>query len=81
VKKLLFDVITACRDIEQSTAGKTLGDYLGSELLRSAVERKFGIIGERSRSTHPLDRSARISKGENTYSSDPGFSALLVRRL
>ena len=45
-KKLLFDVITACRDIEQFTAGKTLGDYLDSELLRSAVERKFGIIGE-----------------------------------
>ena len=45
-KKLLFDVITACRDIEQFTAGKTLGDYLGSELLRSGVERKFGIIGE-----------------------------------
>jgi Ribonuclease HepT-like len=45
-KKLLFDVITACRDIVQFTAGKTFGDYLVSELLRSAVERKFGIIGE-----------------------------------
>jgi uncharacterized protein with HEPN domain len=60
-KKLLFDVVTACRDIEQFTAGKTLGEYLGSELLRSAVERKFGIIGEalvrlRARDRDTFDR-------------------------
>jgi hypothetical protein len=62
-KKLLFDVITACRDIEQFTAGKTFGDYLGSELLRSAVERKFGIIGEARKAGYQIDAATRQCPG------------------
>jgi uncharacterized protein with HEPN domain len=42
----LSDVQSAIKDIEMFTAGKTLEDYLESELLRAAVERKFSIIGE-----------------------------------
>jgi uncharacterized protein with HEPN domain len=45
-KKLLFDVVTACGDIECFTAGKRIGDYVDSEMLRAAVERKFEVIGE-----------------------------------
>jgi uncharacterized protein with HEPN domain len=45
-KKLLFDIVAACDEIERFIAGKTLDDYLASELLRAAVERKFEIIGE-----------------------------------
>jgi uncharacterized protein with HEPN domain len=45
-KKLLFDVITACRDIEEFTAGKVFNDYLENEMSRAAVERKFEVIGE-----------------------------------
>jgi uncharacterized protein with HEPN domain len=45
-KKLLFDLIAACSDVAQFTAGRALEDYLASELLRAAVERKFEIIGE-----------------------------------
>lgn len=45
-KKLLFDVIKACDDVEQFTTGKALDDYLAGEMLRAAVERKFEIIGE-----------------------------------
>jgi len=39
-KKLLFDVITACRDFEDFTAGKAFYDYLENEMLRTAVEHK-----------------------------------------
>jgi uncharacterized protein with HEPN domain len=45
-KKLLFDVIAACRDVEQFSTGRILNDYLGNEMLRAPVERKFEIIGE-----------------------------------
>jgi len=45
-KKLLFDVIKACCEVEAFTAGKAYDDYLASEMLRAAVERKFEVIGE-----------------------------------
>jgi uncharacterized protein with HEPN domain len=45
-KKLLFDIVAACDEIERFTAAKTLDDYLASEMLRAAVERKFEIVGE-----------------------------------
>ncbi len=45
-KKLLFDVLTACEAIQTFVAGKSLVGYQQDELLRSAIERKFEIIGE-----------------------------------
>lgn len=45
-KKYLFDVQQACRRIERFTAGKLFADYVADELLKSAVERQFEIIGE-----------------------------------
>jgi hypothetical protein len=39
-KKLFFDVIKACRDFEEFTAGKAFYDCLENEMLRTAVERK-----------------------------------------
>lgn len=45
-QKFLYDIQEACRKLEAFTKGRTLKDYLADELLRSAVERQFEIIGE-----------------------------------
>jgi uncharacterized protein with HEPN domain len=44
--KYLWDARRAAEKITRFTAGRTFDDYLSDELLRSAVERQFEIIGE-----------------------------------
>ncbi|MCA9879637.1 MAG: DUF86 domain-containing protein [Thermomicrobiales bacterium] len=46
VNRRLHDVLVSCDFIARHTEGLTLEDYLQSELIRAAVERKLGIIGE-----------------------------------
>jgi uncharacterized protein with HEPN domain len=45
-KAYLWDIAKAADSIRSFSAGKSLDAYLQDELLRAAVERKFGIIGE-----------------------------------
>jgi uncharacterized protein with HEPN domain len=45
-KAYLWDIAGAAKSIGIFTHNKTLADYLSDELLRAAVERKFGVIGE-----------------------------------
>lgn len=45
-RKYLYDIQTACRKLEDFTRDRSLDDYLANEMLRSAVERQFEIIGE-----------------------------------
>jgi len=45
-KAYLWDISNAAESIRVFTDGKDLDAYLQYELLRAAVERKFGIIGE-----------------------------------
>jgi uncharacterized protein with HEPN domain len=42
----LWDIAQAADSIRVFTEGKDLNTYLSDDLLRAAVERKFGIVGE-----------------------------------
>lgn len=45
-KKILEDISHATTEIVKFTKGKKHDDYAADSLLRSAVERKFEIVGE-----------------------------------
>lgn len=45
-RKLLWDARCAALRVAEFTRGKSFDEYLGDELLRAAVERKLGIVGE-----------------------------------
>ncbi len=45
-KKLLSDVLTAARAIQEFNAGKSPADYQSNLMQRAATEREFEIIGE-----------------------------------
>ena len=45
-RKYLFDIKQAANRIARFCEGKRFDDYQGEELLRSAVERQFEIMGE-----------------------------------
>lgn len=44
--KRLHDAITACASVATFVAGADLNRYQDDDLLRSAVERKFEVLGE-----------------------------------
>jgi uncharacterized protein with HEPN domain len=45
-RKYLLDIQLSADRIERFCSGKQFEHYLADEMLRSAVERQFGIIGE-----------------------------------
>lgn len=63
-KKYLYDIQQAAELIATFTAGKTLADYEGDAMLRSAMERQFEIIGEALAQLARLDEAlvSRISE-------------------
>ena len=57
-RKYLFDIRRAARLIAGFCSGRTFEDYVADDMLKSAVERQFGIIGEalaRLAKTDPLE--------------------------
>lgn len=56
--KHFYDALAAARSIASFTRNKSFGDYCADDLLASAIERKFEIIGEalnRIKRTAPED--------------------------
>jgi len=59
--KWFYDALGAARAIRSFSRGKGFVDYCEDDLIASAVERKFEIIGEalnRVKRSHPEDLSA-----------------------
>ena len=74
--KYFYDALQAARAIQGFVQGKTFEDYCFDDLLSSAIERKFAIIGEalnRTRKKHPGDLE---TIGE--YPAIIGFRNILV---
>ena len=65
------DIQVAAERIERFTRGKQFEHYLADEMLRSAVERQFGIIGEAlsRRDWDSPDVAAAIDRVRATYSN------------
>ena len=55
IRKYIWDAKEAAARALRFTAGKSLDDYLADELLRSAVERQFLILGEALGRVRQLD--------------------------
>lgn len=64
-RKYLYDIQQACRRVQRFTQDRTLNDYLDDELLRSAVERQFEIIGEALSQLQKIDPSMTSSIQES----------------
>ena len=75
-KKHLFDIVEACRRIEEFTKGKDLDLYRTDPLLRSAVERQFQIAGEALQKL--LKRFSNVANQITDYRSIINFRNILV---
>jgi uncharacterized protein with HEPN domain len=74
--KLLYDIQHAAARINRFCAGKTFENYRDDELLRSAAERQFEIIGEaRSR---PIKRDRAMAERFTDFRKIAGFRNALV---
>jgi uncharacterized protein with HEPN domain len=73
---LLEDIRRSAELIQSFTAGRSLPDYTADELLRSAVERQFTIIGEALTRLEKLDVS--IASQISEYRQIIGFRNVLV---
>ena len=66
-RKLLHDIVTAAATISRFSRNSSLQDYDVDDMLRSACERQFEIIGEamtRLRDGHPA-AFARVPGGQS----------------
>ncbi len=63
-RKFLFDISRAAELLVRFSEGKSFGDYARDEMLRSAVERQFEIIGEALNQLSRVDpdTASRISE-------------------
>lgn len=65
VKKYLFDILEAARDIGKYTHGLEYNNHLADSQVQAAIERKFEIIGEALNRIKKLDSSMLLSISEH----------------
>lgn len=65
VKKHLFDILEAAKDIAEYTSGLEYSSFITSGMVQAAVERKFQIIGEALNRIKRLDDSVLHSIPEH----------------
>jgi uncharacterized protein with HEPN domain len=75
-RAFLWDTRKSADAIARFLAGKRFDDYLSDEMLRSAVERQFEIIGEALAQLSKVDRdlTARLPDAGNAI----GFRNVLI---
>ena len=75
-RKYLYDIQRAAGLLEEFTAGKSFADYEQDPMLRAAVEREFGIVGE---ATARLARADAATAGRiEEYERIIAFRNILV---
>jgi len=69
-KKILEDVRSAAAHILDFTSDRTFDDYINDEMLQSAVERQFEIIGEALKRLSKIDADtvSKISRFQRIIS-------------
>ena len=75
-KKYLYDVSLAADKIARFVEGKTFNDYSADDLLKSAVERQFEIVGEALNKLSKLD--AELIKKVSNYQQIISFRNVLI---
>lgn len=76
VLKYVFDIKVAAEKIQRFFDGKSESDYLWGELLQSAVERQFEIIGEAIGKLHKADSD--LAEGIMDYRKMIAFRNVLI---
>jgi uncharacterized protein with HEPN domain len=76
VKKYLFDILNAAKNIEEYTCGLEYTDYLADSQVQAAVERKFEIIGEALNRIKRLD--SRVLESISEHQRIIGFRNVIT---
>jgi len=76
IKKYLYDIQEACRKLDAFTKRRSLDNYLADEMLRSAVERQFEIVGEALSRLHKVD--ANLAGGIPDFRRIIAFRNILI---
>jgi len=74
--KYLYDILAAAEKVQRFVAGKSEDDYLTDELLQSAVERQFEIIGEAMGKLHKI--APDVSESFADYKKMIAFRNVLI---
>ncbi|MFC7293887.1 DUF86 domain-containing protein [Marinobacter aromaticivorans] len=72
----MFDIKAAAERVQRFVATKTEADYMADELLQSAVERQFEIIGEAMSQLHKTDSD--MAEGITDYRKMIAFRNVLI---